>query len=179
MAEPSSNRAYLVLGSNIDPERHLPAAVRQLANDGCIRAVSGVWESAPVGFADQPNFLNAAVLLETDLSAAAIQHGVIPTIERSLNRIRDPVNKNGPRTIDVDLALFNRDVLQIDGRRIPAADVLLRAFVAVPLAELEPGYVHPETGQTLFDIAEQVRRTSSPLRRRSDVVLLDAMPTAD
>lgn len=169
----SVNRAYFVLGSNIDPERNLLVAGQMLSSYGRVTAVSRVWESAPVDLSDQPNFLNAAVLLESALPAPALCREAIPTIERSLNRIRDPENKNGPRTIDVDLTLFNRDILRINGRCIPDADLLVRAFVAVPLAELEPGYMHPETGETLAGIADQLRRSSSPLRLRPDVVLND------
>ena len=105
------NRAYLSLGSNIEPETHLPSAVRKLAAYGRVAAVSRVWETAPVGFSDQPNYLNAAVLLETTLSAREICLEAIPQIERDLHRIRNPENKNAPRTIDVDLVLFNREIL--------------------------------------------------------------------
>jgi 2-amino-4-hydroxy-6-hydroxymethyldihydropteridine diphosphokinase len=165
-----ANFAYLSLGSNIEAERHLPAAVAHLAQYGHVRAVSTVWETAPVGFSDQPNFLNAVVLLETDLSAQVLRERAIAAIEAALGRVRSR-NKNAPRTIDIDIMLFNRDIVQVNGRHIPDPEVRERPFVAIPLAEIAPDYVHPETGQTLQAIARQFDPTSSGMRRRSDVVL--------
>lgn len=166
----SANLAYLSLGSNIQPERHLPAAVARLAKFGRIRAVSAAWETPPLGFSQQPNFLNAAVLLETFLSARALRQEAIAEIEVELGRVRSE-NKNGPRTIDIDIMLFNRDILRVDQRRIPDPEVRERPFVAIPLAEIAPNYVHPETGQTLKEIASQFDPTSAGMARREDVLL--------
>ena len=169
-----TNLAYLSLGSNIDPERNLPAAVSQLGQYGRVRAVSTVWESLPVGLSDQPNFLNATVLLETDLSAQALREEAIVIIEAALGRVRTE-NKNAPRTIDIDIMLFNRDIIQLKRRRIPDPEMFERPFVAIPLAEIAPDYVHPETGQSLQDIANQLDPTSVAMRRRDDVVLLTSI----
>ena len=166
-----ANLAYLSLGSNIEPERNLPAAVKLLARLGRVRAVSSVWETEPVGFADQPNFLNAAVLLETVLSAWALREEAITQIEQALGRVRTE-NKNAPRTIDIDIMLFNRDVLQVGQRHIPDRQVLERTFVAIPLAEIAPDYVHPETGQTLQQIAQRLPATGRT--PRPDVALWTA-----
>ena len=165
-----SNLAYLSLGSNIEPERNLPAAVTHLAQFGQVQAVSTVWETLPVGFNDQPNFLNAAVLLETHLSAETLREEAIAGIERTLGRVRT-ANKNAPRTIDIDIMLFNRDIIQLNGRHIPDPEVLERSFVAIPLAEIAPDYVHPETGRTLKDIAKQFDPASAGMVRREDVEL--------
>lgn len=162
--------AYLSLGSNIKPERNLKAAVQKLARFGNIRALSAVWESPPAGFADQPNFLNAAVLLETALSAKALRETAIASIEAGMGRVRTK-NKNAPRTIDIDIMLFNRDVLTVGRRRIPDAEVRERPFVAIPLAEIAPDYVHPETGETLRQIAQRFDPAAIGMRRRDDVVL--------
>ena len=167
------NLAYLSLGSNIEPERNLPAAVAQLAQFGRIRAVSTVWQTAPIGFTDQPDFLNAVVLLETPLSARALREQVIVQIEQNLNRVRT-ANKNAPRTIDIDIMLFNHDVLSLGRRRIPDPEVLERPFVAIPLAEIAPDYVHPETGQTLRQIAQRFDPVAVGMRPRDDVILSPA-----
>ena len=167
------NLAYLSLGSNIEPERNLPAAVTQLARFGRIRAVSTVWQTAPIGFTDQPDFLNGVVLLETQLSARALREQVIVQIEQNLNRVRT-ANKNAPRTIDVDIMLFNYDVLSLGRRRIPDPEVLERPFVAIPLAEIAPDYVHPETGQTLRQIAQRFDLVAVGMRPRDDVILSPA-----
>jgi 2-amino-4-hydroxy-6-hydroxymethyldihydropteridine diphosphokinase len=164
---PEVNLAYLSLGSNIDPERNLPAAVTHLARFGHVRAVSSVWESAPVGLADQSNFLNAAVLLETELSAQALRGEAIAKIEQALGRVRTG-NKNAPRTIDIDIVLFNHDVLQVGHRHIPDPELLERPFVAIPLAEIAPDYIHPETDQTLEQIACQM--PVGGLRRRQVIL---------
>jgi 2-amino-4-hydroxy-6-hydroxymethyldihydropteridine diphosphokinase len=165
-----TNLAYLSLGSNIEPERHLPDAVAYLAQFGRVRAVSTVWETPPVGCTDQPNFLNAAMLLETGLSAQALREEAIVAIEAALGRVRTE-NKNAPRTIDIDIMLFNHDILQVGRRHIPDHEVLERPFVAIPLAEIAPAYVHPETGQALQDIARQFDPTAAGMRRCDDVIL--------
>jgi 2-amino-4-hydroxy-6-hydroxymethyldihydropteridine diphosphokinase len=176
MSELSWNRAYLSLGSNIQAEIHLPAAVGMLSKVGRVLAVSRVWESAPFreskasGDDGAQNFLNAAVLLETLLSARALCLDAVPTLEARLGRVRDPHDKNAPRTIDVDLSLFNRDVLTVGHRSIPDPDILTRAFVAVPLAEVDPDYLHPTADRTLAQIAAELAPTFS-LRLRSDVAL--------
>ena len=162
------NAAYLSLGSNIEPERHLRAAVQQLAHYGRVRAVSTVWETLPWGRADQPNFLNAVVLLETPLSAEAIRREAIPAIEAALGRVRT-ADKNAPRTIDIDLMLYNRERLQLGSRHIPDPEVLARPFVAIPLAEIAPDYCHPETGQTMRAIAASL--SPAGMRPRPDIRL--------
>jgi 2-amino-4-hydroxy-6-hydroxymethyldihydropteridine diphosphokinase len=170
MAEGARHRAYLSLGSNINPESNLPAAVRELSTFGKIVAVSRVWESAPVGFTEQANFLNAAVLLETTFSADAVWTQVIPSVERRLGRVRDPANKNAPRTIDVDLSLLDDEVVTTGTRLLPDPEILKRSFVALPLAELDRQYVHPTAGRSLGEIAKELT-LKQPLQVRSDVSL--------
>ena len=173
------NRAYLSLGSNIAPEQNLPAAVRELQRYGRVVSVSKVWQTPPEGDVNQPDFLNAAVLLETEFSAEHVRQTMIPRVEQALARVRDAANRNAPRTIDVDLSLFNSETLSTGGRTIPDPDVLTRAFVAVPLAELDPGYVHPETGRTLAEIAAELYQSCGPMRPRNDVMLYaESLPTA-
>jgi 2-amino-4-hydroxy-6-hydroxymethyldihydropteridine diphosphokinase len=165
-----ANLAYLSLGSNIEPEYNLPAAVALLDQYGLVRAVSSVWESPALGFSDQPDFLNAAVVLETDLSAQALREEAIEAVEAALGRVRTG-NKDAPRTIDIDIMFFNRDIVRVNRRRIPDPEVLERPFVAIPLAEIAPGYIHPETGQALRDIARRFDPASYGMRRRLDVVI--------
>ncbi len=146
------NRAYLSLGSNIEPAANLRAAVAMLTAQTRLLAVSTVWETAPLGITDQPNFLNMAAVVETALSARQLKRDVLRRIETALHRDRSG-HRFGPRTIDIDLMLFNREIFDWDGHHIPNAEVLERAFVAIPLAEIAPAYRHPETGQTLAEIA--------------------------
>jgi 2-amino-4-hydroxy-6-hydroxymethyldihydropteridine diphosphokinase len=164
-------RVYLSLGSNIEPEKNLPAAVRELARFGKILAVSQVWQTPPAGWWNQPDFLNGAVLLETVLSPRELRSVAIAQIESKLGRVRDPNNKNAPRTIDIDIALYNYDVLDIDGRHIPDPDIETRAFVTVPLAALDPDYCHPDHGQTLSSMAAYLKAKSRAMKLRADVRL--------
>ncbi len=92
-------------------------------------------------------------------------------IENRLLRKRDPNNPNVPRTIDIDLVLFNREVLSLGRRTIPDPALLTQAFVAVPIAELDPDYVHPQTGKTLREIAGAFDPRACGMYSRSDVAI--------
>lgn len=162
------NRAFIAVGSNIDAEDNVREATRLLAEQCVVVAVSPVYETVPVGKTDQPNFLNAAVLVETPLAAADLKRDVLLVIEHQLGRVRT-ADKNAPRTIDLDIALFNTEVLEVDARHIPDPDILKYAHIAVPLADLAAQYRHPETGQTLREIAE--RTFMGGMMRRDDVQL--------
>lgn len=164
------NRAFLALGSNIKPERHIPAAVELLAAQTGLLAVSSVWETMPLGIATQPNFLNAAALVETPLDAATLKWTILRAIETELHRDRSG-HRDGPRTIDIDLVLFNQEIFMQDGLHIPDPDVLTRAFVAIPLAELDPQYRHPQTEQTLAQIAAGFQINPKEMFQRDDIIL--------
>jgi 2-amino-4-hydroxy-6-hydroxymethyldihydropteridine diphosphokinase len=163
-----SNLAYLSLGSNIEPEKNLPQAIERLAGLGRLLAVSPVWETPPLGAADQPNFLNAATLVETEQTAEAFKREVIRRIERDLGRVRG-ANKYAPRPIDIDIILFNQQIFDLDNHHIPDPEVLERPFVAIPLAQIAPDYRHPETGQTLRDIARQFEVSEKEMRLRPNL----------
>ena len=166
------NRVFICLGSNIDAERNLPAAVRLLGRHGTVVAASTVYETLPVKFTAQPNFLNAAVLLETDRALGEVLDTVVPDVEQALGRVRDLANPNGPRTIDLDVALFNDAVTRVGRREVPHPDIADRAFVAIPLAELDPEYLHPVAGETLATIAARFTIAPGDMRPRPDVRLL-------
>jgi 2-amino-4-hydroxy-6-hydroxymethyldihydropteridine diphosphokinase len=154
------NQIVVSLGSNIDKERNLPEAVRWLSRHCRLLAVSNVYETCPVGLEDQPTFLNAAVLLESELDAAAFRLEILAPLERALHRVRT-ADKNAPRTIDADLTLFNDAVFDLDADHpIPDPDLLQAAHVAVPVAEIVPDMHHPETGELLAGIAQRLRLES-------------------
>jgi 2-amino-4-hydroxy-6-hydroxymethyldihydropteridine diphosphokinase len=175
-APPAATRqvtaVVVMLGSNIEPERNLPAAVAMLANLGKVIAVSSVWQTAPVGFVDQADFCNAAVLLETDIAPRELL-AKLRTIELQLGRGRDPQNKNAPRTIDLDLAVIVGGPRTIEGRQFPAPDIRERVFLAVPLEEVLPDFVMPD-GATIHAIAAVLRERDGErlrLMKRSDFSL--------
>jgi 2-amino-4-hydroxy-6-hydroxymethyldihydropteridine diphosphokinase len=167
---PALNQVFLSLGANIEPERNLPAAVRALAGYGQLVRVSHAWESPPFGPPGQPVFLNAAVWLATPLSARELKESAIAAIEAALGRVRNG-DRFAPRPIDIDISFFNDEILRLGRRRIPDPDVLARPFVAIPLAEIAPGYLHPETGASLAAIAGRFDPVKEGMRRRDDVPL--------
>jgi 2-amino-4-hydroxy-6-hydroxymethyldihydropteridine diphosphokinase len=149
-----TNRVLVSLGSNINPEHNLKAAVQRLASRFRLQAVSPVYETTPVGKTDQPDFMNAAALVETDLDAVELKQA-LQAIEQELGRVRTD-DKNAPRTIDLDISLFNDQALEVGSRRIPDPDILRHPHIARPLADLAPQLRHPETGQTLQAIAQEL-----------------------
>ncbi len=166
---PLLHRAFIALGSNIDPERHLPQAVHLLAGLGQLRGTSRVYESRAVGDPESANYLNAAVLLLTPLSPLELRHAG-KSIESQLGRVRVPGNPNAPRTIDIDIALYDQATLEVEGRLIPDPQIRERSFVAMPLADLDPDYLDPVSGQSLAAIAATLQ-SAGDLVLRADVVL--------
>ena len=162
------NRAYISLGSNIEPEHHLREAVRLLAARCRLVSTSPVYETEAVRSTGQPNFLNAAALIETGLTAAGLKAEVLEPIERQLGRVHTE-DKFAARTVDLDIALFNDEVIDLAGQRIPNPDIMQYAHVAVPLADLEPFKRHPETGQNMQDIV--VGLPGRRIIRRTDIVV--------
>lgn len=151
----AKHRAYLALGSNVDAAQNFAAALHLLEAFGPLLAQSPVYRTAPQGEGAEGDFLNMAVLVETALSPLEFKQTVIEVIEKALGRVRDPNNKNAPRTIDLDIVLWDEGVLTYGEKpwRIPDPDILRFAHVAVPLAAIAPDYRHPETGETLATIA--------------------------
>lgn len=154
------NQVVIALGSNIEKEQNLPQAIALLREMCVVTAVSPIYETEPVGLLNQPRFWNAAVLIETDLSASEIKQQIIGPIETKLKRVRQ-ADKNAPRTIDADIVLFNDAVFEYDGgdgrsRAIPDPDLRRFAHVAVPVADLLPDFPHPETGELLRELAKRV-----------------------
>ncbi len=167
------NVAYVSLGSNIAPAANLVQAVHRLAQVCQVVAVSPVYETAAVGDPNQPNFLNAALIAQTPLAATQFKATVLDPIELALGRQRTS-NPNDARTIDLDLVLFNQDVLFIGKRRVPDPDIARYAHVVRPLADIAPDYVHPLTGQTLAQMAAAL--ASGPgIWRRDDLDLNEVM----
>jgi 2-amino-4-hydroxy-6-hydroxymethyldihydropteridine diphosphokinase len=129
--------AYLGLGSNLgDRLAHLTSAVEALAAQADVRVVrsSRVYETDPVGGPTQPEFLNAVIEIETDLAPRELLE-VCQGVETDLGRVRD--ERWGPRTIDVDVLTFGDRTIDEPGLVVPHPRMHERAFVLVPLAELD------------------------------------------
>ena len=147
------HRAYLLLGSNLDKERNLPAAVALLRPHG-LAAVSRAFETAPVGTRHPERFLNAAVLLLTDLDPDAVKREICAAVERALGRERDPADRFAPRTIDLDLVAYDDAALD--------PDIVRYLHAARPLADLAPDLVHPADGRTMAAIADALETSADP-----------------
>ncbi|GAB1596709.1 2-amino-4-hydroxy-6-hydroxymethyldihydropteridine diphosphokinase [Lysobacter claricitrinus] len=141
-----SGRAYLSLGSNVEPERHMRAAIAALHARFDNLVVSPVYRTPAVGF-DGPAFLNAAAIIDSDLEPQALNDW-LHALEDAHGR-----DRSGPRfsnrTLDIDIVLFDDRVLDGAGNlRIPRSE-LKHAFVLRPLADIAPDAVVPGTGRTL------------------------------
>ncbi len=147
--------AFLSLGSNVEPQDYLPRAVARLKDVGRVLAVSTAYRNPAVGPLPQPDYVNAAVLVETDLPAQ-ILHERLHAIEGTLGRRRSQ-DRYAPRRIDIDLILLGTQVFDDGSLQLPSPMLLKWAFVAVPLAELAPSFRHPITGEKLSVIAERLR----------------------
>ena len=138
-------RAYVGLGTNLgDREATLRQAVDLLRERVDVRAVSSVRETEPWGLVDQPPFLNAAVEVETELTARELLD-LLFDVEQSLGRTREGP-RYGPRTIDLDLLVYGEETLDEPGLTVPHPRLHERRFALEPLAELAPDLVVPGRG---------------------------------
>ncbi len=150
------HRAAIGLGANLPsrggtPERTLVAAIEDLATTGLVFARSSLYRTAPVGYPDQPPFVNAVVLLETALDPEALLEFLLAT-ERSYGRDRLRELPKGPRTLDLDLLIMDDLVLRSPTLTIPHPALEERRFVLAPLAEIVPQLRHPVSGQTMAEL---------------------------
>jgi 2-amino-4-hydroxy-6-hydroxymethyldihydropteridine diphosphokinase len=148
--------AYIGMGANLaswagPPEATLAAAVLRLESLGRVACRSSLYSTEPVGFAEQPRFLNAVVALETELGPRELLKGLL-AIELEFGRDREAGFVNGPRTLDLDILLF--DDLKIDepGLEIPHPRLSERAFVLIPLREIAPQFSDARRGNAVSQL---------------------------
>jgi 2-amino-4-hydroxy-6-hydroxymethyldihydropteridine diphosphokinase len=153
---------YLGLGSNTRPEVNLRLGVRELKERFALRAISPVYRNKAVGF-DGDEFLNLVACVETAMSPGDIcqQLEEIHTLA-GRQRETDPF---ASRTLDIDLLLYDQQVIDATPVRVPRDDVLKYSFVLRPLAEIAPDFVHPLTGKTIGWHWENFDSDSHPLIR--------------
>jgi len=141
-------RAFVGLGSNLgEREATLRAAIGRLRGlpETDLRRVSAFRDTEPVGYVDQPRFLNGVAELETTLAPAELL-GALLELEQAFGRERSASPPQGPRTLDLDLLLYGKDTIDERGLEVPHPRLHERAFVLEPLAELDPGLVVPGLG---------------------------------
>ena len=141
--EESSHQAYILLGSNISPVENLRKAVGLLCSLGAVKRISGVWETLAVG-SDGPNFLNAALLLQTALTKVELKRQMLAPVENTLGRLRTE-DKNAPRTIDLDIIIYDDIILD--------PNIWTRTHIALPMLEIAPNLTHPDSKKGLDEIA--------------------------
>lgn len=146
MPNQKSETAFIALGSNLDdPERQVRRGFEALAALPHTRLLgtSSLYRSAPVGYRDQPDFINAVAMIATGLAPRALLEALLE-IERRHGRVRE--FPNAPRTLDLDIVLYGERVLCEPGLCIPHPRMHERAFVIVPLAEIAPDRAIPGHG---------------------------------
>ena len=148
-----SGLAAIALGSNLnsefgDREANLEEAVQRIGGLGEVRAVSSFYDTEPVGFLEQPRFLNGALVLETELEPVELMRELLG-VERAMGREREGAIAKGPRVIDLDLLLYGDVVMLTEELTLPHPEMQARRFVLEPLAEIAPEWVHPALGVTV------------------------------
>ena len=146
--------AYIGVGSNINPEENIIKAFHLLKNKVQITGISTFYRTSPVGRIHQAEYLNGVWRIETDLSPEKLKSDVLKKIEDKLKRIRSE-DKFISRTIDLDLILFDELIIQNDKLKIPDSDIYERDFIAVPLWELDPELVIPDSKEKIKDIIKK------------------------
>lgn len=137
------------------PEATLAAAVARLGALGRVTGRSSLYSTEPVGYADQPRFLNAVVALETELGPRELLDGLL-AIEQEFGRDRSGGIQNGPRTLDLDILLYADFLLNEVGLVIPHPRLEDRAFVLVPLSEIAPDFLDPRTGLSVSQLVDNL-----------------------
>ncbi|MBC7903403.1 MAG: 2-amino-4-hydroxy-6-hydroxymethyldihydropteridine diphosphokinase [Gemmatimonadaceae bacterium] len=148
------NKVYLLIGGNVGNRAQNLRTAADLISENCgeIRQTSSVYETEAWGKTDQPNFLNQVLMLETELSADQLMSALLK-LEEQMGRMR--MEKFGPRIIDMDILLFNDDVINSSHVTVPHPGIKDRRFALMPLAELAPGYMHPVWHKTIAQLLDE------------------------
>ena len=163
------NRAFISMGSNMgDRLNNLVEAAQAVHGHARIKimSVSSIYETVPIGYTNQADFLNLVISVETELDAQQLLVAC-QGVESKLGRIRDV--RWGPRTSDLDILLYNNDTIEAENLIVPHPRMHERAFVLIPLLEISSTIAHPATGM-LFSEEEAVHDGGVKLWKKVDGV---------
>ena len=156
-------RAFISIGSNIDPETNVRNAILRLTETARVKAISTVYRTVPIGRPGQPPFYNCVIEIETDLPPRDLKFLLLRRLESEMGRTRG-TDKFAARTIDLDLILYDELVTTAEDITLPDPDILRRPFLAVALHGLAPGLVLPGSGMRISEAAPaQPRKDMTPL----------------
>jgi 2-amino-4-hydroxy-6-hydroxymethyldihydropteridine diphosphokinase len=164
--------AYIGMGSNLPgpagpPDATLADAALRLASLGRIVCRSSLYSTEPVGFADQPRFVNAVVALDTGLAPHTLLMRLL-AIEHDFGRDRAGSVRNGPRTLDLDILILGDLCISEAGLEIPHPRLAERAFVLIPLNEIAPQVVDPSHHKTVAELLDSLYNSG---RSETDAVV--------
>jgi 2-amino-4-hydroxy-6-hydroxymethyldihydropteridine diphosphokinase len=146
---------YIALGTNLGQRlQNLKKAAKALSPTVAVRMQSSIYETPPWGYLDQPQFLNQVVQAETALHPSNLL-AFLKDVERQMGR--EITHKYGPRLIDLDILFYDDLILDTPKLTIPHPHIAERAFVLVPLADLDPDLRHPITSLTVKEMLKNVR----------------------
>ena len=155
-------QVFVSIGSNIDPEKNIPECVRILEQRFGVLLRSPVYESEPVGFEGE-NFYNMVVGFDTELTPEELVDK-LHEIEGGFDRSRE-TGSFSPRTMDLDLLLYNDLILKQENISVPREEIMKYAFVLRPLADIVGSYTHPETGRCYSELWREFDKEGITLRR--------------
>ncbi len=147
---------FLSVGSNIEPEKNIVEALRQLSTQVKVISISTVYLTEPLEHGSQPKYYNCVVKIETDVEPEKLKFDVLREIERRLGRKRTR-DKYAPRTIDLDIIAYGNLQLATKELVLPDPQIQQRPFLAIPLCEIEPDLVLPGFDRPMKKIAENFK----------------------
>jgi 2-amino-4-hydroxy-6-hydroxymethyldihydropteridine diphosphokinase len=162
------SNAYIGIGSNIEPAENIRKALAMLSRETALTGISTFYMTEPLDRPGQPAFYNGVVRVAAGPDPRALKFSVLREIEQGLGRERSH-DRSAPRTIDLDILIFDDLVIREGDLVIPDPDIEERPFLAIPLCELNSGLVMPGTGRVIRVIADKFSRHGMvPLHEYTD-----------
>ncbi len=147
----NKNDVYIAVGSNIEPEKNIISALIKLKSYVEIINISTFYKTKPIKRPEQPYFLNGIFHISTNIPPRKLKFEILRKIESELGRIRTD-DKYAPRTIDLDIIIYDDKLIRQPDIRIPDPEIRKRSFIAIPLLELAPNIILPDTNEPLAEL---------------------------